>query len=136
MWEYRHTDELYHYGVKGMKWGKRKKVQLTTAYRTGDGKVHYMVNDPMLKQDRIGNRGYNVDPLNRMKSSPYNKKYTRYEDYHRGAYKAMSKEANRVQKRKRNVKSTVSNHLSRKVSSKARLAGKARVLKALQKKSR
>ena len=25
MWQYKHTDELMHYGVPGMTWGKRKK---------------------------------------------------------------------------------------------------------------
>lgn len=72
MWEYRYTDELYHYGRKGMKWGVRR-----TAAQLGN-KVHKLeVKGQKLseKRDKYNNKARDFD----VKSAKVNSKNSKYE---------------------------------------------------------
>lgn len=47
------TDELYHYGVPGMKWGKRKAVPAASTTKTGQNRAQADRNSPEAKAARI-----------------------------------------------------------------------------------
>lgn len=51
MWAYRQTDELYHYGVKGMKWGVRR-YQNKDGSLTSNGKKRYNQSDNKIDENK------------------------------------------------------------------------------------
>ena len=45
MWTYNNIDELYHYGILGMKWGHRKNKIGNTLVKTVDASSNYIKRD-------------------------------------------------------------------------------------------
>ena len=56
MWEYNYTDELYHHGIKGMKWGVRR-FQNEDGSLTAKGKKRYSSVDT-IRSNKTGEKLY------------------------------------------------------------------------------
>ena len=58
MWEYNYTDELMHYGVLGMKWGRRKARPTTSV-----GKARAAYKTAHKDYNKAFNKAYNYQEL-------------------------------------------------------------------------
>lgn len=65
MWQYRHTDELYHYGIPGMKWGVRNSKAYKSAKATYKKarKAHFKSEVKRFGRDFVSN-GLSVSEYN------------------------------------------------------------------------
>lgn len=97
MWNYNHTDELYHWGIKGMKWGVRryqnKDGSLTPAGKkrydyieTGNAasKKYNLAKTRMKRAKKSGDNEAYERAKNNFKQVDKETKYDRKRSYHGG----------------------------------------------------
>lgn len=85
MWQYQRTDELYHFGVLGMRWGHRR-YQNKDGSLTKEGKRRY--NDYINKYDSLKkyennmhNSGNKLISMNKQLSSDFGGKHENVDDH-------------------------------------------------------
>ena len=96
MWEYTNTpssDELYHYGVPGMRWGHRKKYQTASGGLNALGKARKQYEDAKAGRKKAYKEGRNTAGLGiGIKGiEKYNKAQEKYDKARMGELSAKAK---------------------------------------------
>lgn len=110
MWQYNHTnDELYHYGVLGMKWGVRKALKGNSEYKKAKKQYNKDFNAAVKAAKKT--KSFAITQKGKAKKAKLDEDYS-------NKYEQMVRSKNKVDKIRNNAKKLVMRELKDKYAKK------------------